>query len=186
MLVKIMAITEFTTATIDKPIKFKKKNNEKTLATWQYHNDPHSLWGKVSMDLLMSKQFQELSKAAQMLYIVLIVNKINSDQSQCLYNALKDYGELTGEPISDEELKYKCGDYKKSREYADLFVIPAKQLAQYGFKKSYASKLKQELEDNGFIETFANKKSKGRVDLAVTIYKFSDKWKHKKTKHGSL
>jgi len=179
-------ITEFPQAIHDAPIKFKKrsKDDKKNLLPWQYHNDPDSLWGKVSMDLLMSEQFQDLSKAAQLLYIVLIVNKINSDQSQCLYKSLKDYFNLIDEPISEDELKYKCGDYKKARRFADYFVMPAKQMEQYGFSKQYASRLKQELEDKGFIKTVVNKKSQGRVDLAVTIYQFSDGWKHRKIKHG--
>ena len=175
-----MAVAEFVTADKE-PIRFKKKSkSERSLSFWQFHNDPHSLWGKVSMDLLMSEQFQDLSKSAQLLYIILIVNKINSDQSQCLFNALKDYYELIGEPLTKEELKYQTGDYSRSRRFANLFVIPAKQLEQYGFKKSYASRLKQELENKGFIKTFANKKCQGRVDLSVTIYQFTDNWKHTK------
>lgn len=176
-----MAITEIAQVRDNAPLLFKKKKrDEKHLSAWQYHNDPHSLWGKVSIDLLMSEQFQDLSIAAQMLYVVLIVNKINSDQSQCLYNALKDYYEITGNPLSEIELQYKCGDFDKSRRTADLFVIPAKQLEQYGFTKSYATKLKKELEDKGFIKTFANKKCKGRVDLSVSIYQFVNDWKRRK------
>lgn len=176
-------ITEFPQAIHDEPIKFKKRNKDdkkKNLTAWQYCNDPDSIWAKVSIDLLMSEQFQELSKAAQLFYIILIMNKNSYDQSQCLYNALKSYYEAKGEVVDDAVLKSQSGDYSKSRRFSDLFVIPAKQIERYGFKLPYVNKLKNELMDKGFIELFANKKGRGKIDSYVTIYRFVSNWKKRK------
>lgn len=183
-MVIVMSIADFQCAKYeDEPVKFKKKKSDdkkNNLTAWQYHNDPHSIWGKVSLDLLLSDQFQDLSKSAQLFYIILIVNKNSYDQSQCLYNALKSYYEMIGEPIDDVVLKYQCGDYSKSRRYSNLFVIPAKQIERYSFKLSYITKLKNELIDKGFIKIFANEKTRGRVDTYVTIYQFVNDWKKRK------
>ena len=180
-----MAITEFTEVKDKEPFRFKKsKKDDKrnNLTSWQYHNDPDSIWAKVSIDLLLSDQFQDLSMAARSFYLTLVVHKNSFDQSQCLFNALKEHFKLIGKSITDEELKHLCGDYSKSRKYSDLFVMPAVQIERYGYSLSYITKLKKELEDKGFIKVFANEKKRGKVDKVVTIYQFVNDWKTRKVK----
>ena len=180
-----MAITEFTEVKDKEPFRFKKKKQDdksNNLTYWQYHNDPNSIWAKVSTDLLLSEQFQDLSLATRSFYMTLIVHKNSYDQSQCLFNALKSHFELIGKPITDEELKYLCGDYSKSRRFSNLFVMPATQIERYGYSLSYITKLKKELEDKGFIKVYANEKKRGKIDTAVTIYQFTNNWKTRKVK----
>lgn len=132
---------------------------------------------------MTSPAFSKLSMAARLFYIAILVNKHDLCQSQCLYNALSDYYKLTGEDITEADINYQCGDYDHCSKTATKFVFPEKQFTAYGFGASYVTKIKKELMDAGFITVFANKKSRGREDLAVTIYELSDNWKKKKIKN---
>lgn len=143
--------------------KFKSRSkNPKSmpLASWEYNQDPQSRWAKISIDLLTAPAFIDLSYAARMFYISILVHKHDSLQSQCLYNSLRDYYNIIGEDVSEEDLKYHCGDYEHCRKAAPKFVFPEKQFIKYGFSAPYATKIKKELVEAGFIKVFANIKLK--------------------------
>lgn len=159
----------------------KSKNpKNQPLASWECDQNTSSKWSKISIDLMTSPAFTKLTMAARLFYIAILVNKHDTNQSQCLYNALRDYYNMIGEDVTDEDLKYLCGDYDHCRKTSTKFVFPEKQFEAYGFKAPYVSKIKKELIAAGFIKVFANKKAKGRVDLNVTIYELSDAWKRRK------
>jgi hypothetical protein len=120
------------------------------------------------------------------LYLVCAIHKQTKEQSECLYKTLEEYYNLLGEPKSEIDLKIEAGQTDRSRLTSMKFVIPESHLAQYGIKKSYAKKLKQELIDKGFIKIFANEKKHSKNgeqganrdnSKRVTIYEFISNWK---------
>lgn len=134
----------------------------------------------------MSKQFQDLSYAAQVFYILCATHKQTPLQSQALFNALREYYDLIGEGKSDYDIRVMAGQERKARTKSPYFVIPQKHLDEYGFGASYATKLKRELIQHGFIKVFANSKAHGAgnhqganrdFSKRVTVYEFTNDWK---------
>lgn len=149
---------------------------------WLYCNENcEESFSMVTADLLESPQFQDLSHAARMFYITIATHKRTSIQKACLYRTLKEYHKRQGDNVSDEDIKHEVGTAKRQKKQSPLFVIPEKHLKYYGYSSSYASKLKNELIENGFIEVFFFSKYKGGYSYynskTPTIYKFVNKWK---------
>ena len=164
-----------------------KVNNTK-INPWLYKSNGLKLSEKFLMlppELLEEEAFQKLTYGARFFYIVLCVHKETDIQRTCLYNALKEYNEVCGIGLSEFDIKNESMPNKKTKLTKGYFVAPTKQLEAYGLKKSYVTKLKAELECNGFIETVYAKK--GRYcgwENNVTVYKFSNKWKIDKVKNS--
>lgn len=163
---------------------------KKQIAPYLYNDDAFCNFAMVTSNLFASKQFQELSHAARAFYLMCATHKQTSEQSACLYNALKEYYTLLGEEKTDYDLRLMAGQEKRAKIKSTYFVIPQSQLEQYGYKPSYASKLKKELIEKKFIKVFANEKkhsTSGRYTQGsnrdfskqVTIYQFISDWKSK-------
>ncbi len=161
---------------------------KKEIPSYLYDDDPFCNFAMVTSNLLASKQFTELSKAARAFYLTCAVHKQTLEQSTCLFNALKEYYTLFGEEKTDYDLRLMAGQEKKAKIKSPYFVIPQSQLEQYGYTKQYATKLKKELIDKKFIKVFANEKKHsthntqgGNRDFSrrVTIYQFINDWKSK-------
>lgn len=159
------------------------------LEPYLYNDDAYSKFAMVSNDLFMAWQFQELSHAAKVFYLVCATHKHTEEQRQCLYKSLEEYYKLKGEEMSEYDLKLYAGQVKKAKLQSMYFVIPQSHLEQYGYSPQYANKLKKELIDGGFIRVYANEKkhSKGNLQGAnrdfskrVTIYEFVTDWKKRK------
>lgn len=156
------------------------------------YDEDATYFAMVSADLLSSSQFQSLSHAARMFYIVCATHKETPEQINCLRNSLKEYHKLAGIAITEDDLDDMAGvrdnkKRKRSKITSSYFVIPEKHLKQYGYSSSYANKLKKQLIENGFIKIFANEKkhstgqqgSNRDFSKRVTIYQFTNSWKHK-------
>lgn len=161
---------------------------KKEIPSYLYDDDPFCNFAMVTSDIFASKQFQELSNAARIFYLVCATHKQTIEQSTCLFNALKEYYTLLGEEKTDYDLRLMAGQEKKAKIKSPYFVIPQSQLEQYGYTASYATKLKKELIDKKFIKIFANEKKHsihniqgGNRDFSrrVTIYQFISDWKLK-------
>ena len=134
-------------------------------------------------ELLESKEFQKLSYAARSLYITLCVHKETEIQRLCLKKALEEYNEILNLGWSDTQILEESYPNKRTKYTHNYFVCPAKHLEDYGYKKNYATKLKQELINHGFIKApFCNKGRYAGWNKNVTVYQFCNDWK----KHGSL
>jgi hypothetical protein len=156
---------------------------KKAIPSYLYYKDAFSNFSRITSDLLQSEPFQNLSHAARAFYIVLVTHKNTALQRECLFNSLKDYHKLTGNEVTDFDLSVEAGTYSRQKYDSPYFVIPEKQLKEYGYSSQYANKLKKELINNGFIEIFANAKSINNDSYCrcsskrVTIYKFVNYWK---------
>lgn len=161
---------------------------KKEIPEYLYHDDGFSNFAMVTSDIFASPQFQSLSHAARAFYLLCATHKQTAEQKQCLYNALKEYYTLLGEDIADIDLQIMAGTAPRAKVKSTYFVIPQSHLAQYGYKPAYASKLKRELIEKGFVRVFANEKRHsdegrytqgGNRDFSkrVTIYQFINDWK---------
>lgn len=158
------------------------KSKRTKLDSWLYCNTEYeNAFAMVTADLLESDAYKSLSHAAQAFYIVLVTHKKTGLQRKTLFNTLKDYHNLTGEPIDDFDISCEAGTYAKLKKDSPYFVIPEKQLKAYGYSSQYASKLKKELIAKGFIKIYAFDKGTGGYSHAFskkpTVYKFIDEWK---------
>ena len=153
------------------------KNNKRPSFT--YETDPGSPFGMITNDLLRSKAFQELSRTAQVFYIVCVAHKSDSTQSTALYKALQYY--YAGiENKTDEDAKLDSGQNKKTITHSTKFVFPEKQLEEYGFSSQSGSKYKKELIDKGFLKIAHQDKPHmmdGTWTRVPTVYEFTNKWK---------
>lgn len=162
-----------------------KKKSE--IPRYLYGDDAFSPFGMVTSNLLKNGNFQDVSYAGRYFYLCCAVHKQTTEQSHCLYCSLKEYYNLLGEHREEIDLQAEAGQTPKSRLTSMKFVFPESHLKEYGFTKSYASKLKQELIDKGFIKIFANEKKHSRNgeqganrdnSKRVTIYEFTTSdWK---------
>lgn len=153
---------------------------KKYIPTYLYDDDPESNFSMITSNLLRSKAYQSLSHAARDFYIVLCTHKQTVEQTETLFASLKEYYKLRGVEKTDYDLRLEAGQDKRSVKKSSKFVIPSKQLREYGYSDSYASKLKKELINHGFIKVFANEKRKSNnkcFDKNVTIYEFISNWK---------
>ncbi len=150
--------------------------------SWLYCNSEYeNAFSMVTADLLESTKYKSLSHAAQAFYIVLVTHKKTTIQRTTLFKTLQDYHKLTGQEIDDYDISVKSGSYQRLKKDSPYFVIPEKQLKAYGYSSQYASKLKKELIEKGFIKVFAFDKGTGGYCHAFskkpTIYKFVNDWK---------
>ena len=74
---------------------------KKEIPSYLYDDDPFCNFAMVTSDIFASKQFQELSNAARIFYLVCATHKQTIEQSTCLFNALKEYYTLFGEEKTD-------------------------------------------------------------------------------------
>jgi hypothetical protein len=99
-----------------------------------------------------------------------------------LYAALKEYNTILGLGLTDDDILDEATPNKRTKYTSGYFVAPIKQLAAYGYKPNYVTKLKKELIEKGFISIKYGQKGKFNAwNENVTIYQFSDKWKTKRS-----
>lgn len=116
-------------------------------------------------NLLMSTKFQELSKAAQLFYIIILSYRKTYEHQSDLYDALDFY------------VPYDI--YKL--DVSNLIVIPSKIFEEYGYSMQYTSKIKRELIDKGFIEVQYGEMSRyNKYNQSTTIYKICTDWMNRK------
>lgn len=160
----------------------------KKIPPYLYNDDAFCNFAMVTADLFRSWQFQELTHASKIFYMICATHKETPEQTQCLFNSLKEYFTLKGEVISDFDLQLLSGQNKRAKLKSMLFVIPESHLKQYGISSQYASKLKKELIEKGFIKIYANEKKHAGGNLQganrdfskrVTIYEFINDWKRR-------
>lgn len=153
---------------------------------WVYDCEPSELSEKFLMlppELLENENFQDLSYAARAFYIMLCVHKETEQQRSLLFKTLTDYNRLLDLGKTKEEIQALACPNKHRKDTQGYFVIPEKHLQDYGWRKSYACKLKKELTEKGFIKAIYAKKTKNKsFDESVTVYQFINDWK--KVKHS--
>ncbi len=138
------------------------------LPEYSYDDNGFSAFGFVSADLMKSKQFQNLSPPARLLYITCIAHRNEEKARECLSLRLSEINEQCGCGWSTSEIKRLSNDPK-----GEYFVFPACQYQEYGFKYGWFSKYMSELIDAGFI----CRKWGGRNQYTVTVYSFDKRWK---------
>lgn len=147
--------------------------------SFTYETDPDSPFGMVTNDLLRAKAFQELSRTAQIFYIICIAHKSDPAQSKTLYTALTYYyANIDGK--TDEDVKIDSGQNRKTIGNTTKFVFPEEQLKEYGFSAQAGNKYKKELVDKGFIRVAHQDKAHmldGEWIRMPTVYEFISKWK---------
>lgn len=144
-----------------------RRKSTKQAPTWAVDNNPYSKYGFLYVDLMKSLKFQSMSKQAQLFYIVCLANYHDDVARASLKKHIRDDNLLAGR---DE---FTDVDYYLSNGY---FVMPAKHMEEYGYKRSNGSKLLSELIEHGFIDKVENNKHRKKVN----VYKFSTRWKSKK------
>lgn len=156
------------------------------LKSWQYFDNPFSSYSMISDNLLKSKQFQSLTNAEKNMLFIIIVHANTSECVTCLYNTLGDYEEKNNIDIPDIDLSDKVGTRARKKQFGSpYFVIPKRQLEQYGIKPPQATRYISALIERGFITKYAYDKghylqtsdSHSDFNRLPTVYRFSDKWK---------
>ncbi len=148
------------------------------IAPFLYENECSDNFAMIPPDLFESSKFQALSNAARTFYLLLVVHQSSQMQRSCLHETLLTYNDLLQWNKNKEDINLLVWGNKRTHTFSDLFVIPSKQLKVYGYSDSYATKLKKELLQAGFIKEYCG--GKGRYTAwskNVTIYQFSNKWK---------
>lgn len=147
-----------------------RKSKKRTAPEWAYEDNPFSTFGMIYTDLLKSKQYQSLSCATKLFFIVCIAHSRTQEGQECLYNALKERYTKLGIKKSEFDLNKEVHDeeYKK-------FVFPKKHYEKYGYSKAYVCKCFAELKKQGFIKVVQC----GKAAIRVNIYEFSTEWKRK-------
>lgn len=144
-----------------------------------YETDPGSPFGMITNDLLRAKSFQELSRTAQIFYIICIAHKADTSQSKALYKALQYYyASIDG--MTEEDVKSDSGQNRKTIIHTTKFVFPEEQLKEYGFSAQAGNKYKKELIDKGFIRIAHQDKAHlmgGAWIRMPTVYEFINDWK---------
>lgn len=146
-----------------------------------YELDSDSTFGMISNDLLRAKPFQELSRTAQIFYIMCVTHKSDPAQSKTLYTALEYY--YAGiEGMTKEDVKVDSGQNRKTINSTTKFVFPEDQLEEYGFSAQAGNKYKKELIEKGFIKIAHQDKAhilQGSWIRMPTVYEFVSDWKRK-------
>ena len=147
---------------------------------WLYDEEVSGKFLMLPPELFEYPAFQNLSHAARTFYILLNTHKETEMQRACLYEALKTYNQIFDLHMSENDLLDEATPNKRTKYTSGYFVIPQKHLAMYGYKPAYASKLKKELIEAGFIRVKFGKKLKHNAwNENVTVYQFIDDWKSK-------
>ncbi|MCR4751655.1 MAG: hypothetical protein K5852_05095 [Eubacterium sp.] len=153
----------------------------KPVPKYLYGNGDDLHFVMVTANLLQSEGFQELSRPAQLFYLICCAHKNTEMQRQCLYKTLEEYFNLLDDPKSEYDLKLLSGQIKNRPDDKMYFVFPASHLKLYGITPQYASKYKRELIEHGFIRVVGNEKGKRcpNQDFSkrITIYAFNTGWK---------
>lgn len=145
---------------------------------WLYSDELSGKFLMLPPELFEEAAFQKLSHAARLFYIVLCVHKETEIQRRCLYNALRDYNEIYELGLNEEDILNEATPNKRTKYTSGYFVAPIKQLAAYGYKPNYITKLKKELIDKGFIKVKYGQKGKYNAwNENVTVYQFTNDWK---------
>lgn len=158
------------------------RKKEIKIHKWLYSGELSEKFLMLPPDLFEEPAFQALSHAARLFYIVLCVHKETDIQRSCLYKALKEYNTILGLGLTDDDILDEATPNKRTKYTSGYFVAPIKQLAAYGYKPNYVTKLKKELIEKGFINIKYGQKGKyNGWNENVTVYQFSDKWKTKRS-----
>lgn len=132
-------------------------------------------------ELFEAEAFMRLSHAGRAFYLLLCTHRETEIQRGCLYKALEQYNKLLGLGLSEQDIKDLSMPNKRTKYIMhDYFVAPKSHLEKYGYKPAYASKLKKELIDAGFIKVAYGGKSRYNAwNENVTVYEFVTTWKTK-------
>lgn len=144
---------------------------------WLYSDVSVGKFLMLPPELLEEPAYQKLSQAARYFYIVLNVHRETEIQRKCLYNTLHDYNRILDLGMTDFDIENEATPRKHSKNIKGYFVAPLKHLEMYGYKKSYVTKLKKELIDNGFIRVvYGGKGKRNGWNENVTVYQFIRDW----------
>lgn len=131
-------------------------------------------------DLLTDPTFQELTFAERYFYITIAVHRETNEQRYVLEKTLKEYRPIVEElsKLSDDDIKDQAYINKHTKHDLKYFVMPESQLKQYGFTKSYVTKIKKGLIEKGFIRIVCGGKGKYTAwKNNITLYQFCNIWK---------
>lgn len=142
------------------------RKSTKQAPVWAFESNPYSKYGFLYVDLMKSLKFQAMTKQAQLFYMVCLANYHDDVARASLKKHIREDNLFNGR---DE---FADIDYYLSNGY---FVMPAKHMEEYGYKRSNGCKLITELIDHGFVEKVENNKHRKKVN----VYRFSAKWKSK-------
>lgn len=152
-----------------------KKNS--AIKPWLYAENCSEKFCMLPPELFEEPAFMSLSCAAKLFYILINTHYATNSQRSCLYETLTEYNELCGLGLTEFDIRNEAFCTKKSKFIKGYFVIPEKHLKSYGYSSQYANKCKKELLNAGFIEVEYGAKDLHKAWTAVTIYKFSNRWK---------
>lgn len=111
-------------------------------------------FGMMYVGMCQSKQYQALSRPAQVLYVFCRVQAQSTQGRQCLYKRSKEAG-----------IEYNSDTH---------FVFPATHLERYGYTRQAGSKYLQELTSAGFICIV----EQNQFNHNPNVYRFSSDWKN--------
>lgn len=145
---------------------------------WLYDGDTPSRFLMLPPELYQAPQWQALKPAARDFYIFLNVYRESEQQRACLLQVLTAYNKARNLGLSEFDIENEARPKKGSKYNSGYFVCPTDHLKEYGYKKDYAKKLKEQLISAGFIERkyFGIGREIGFKNN-VTIYQFVSKWK---------
>lgn len=150
------------------------------ISSWLYGEEVSGKFLMLPPEIFEEPAFQSLSHAARNFYILLNVHKQTEIQRSCLLKALRDYNQILDLGMTDDDLLNEATPNKRTKYTSGYFVIPQKQLKDYGYSAQYANKLKKELIAAGFIKVvFGGKGKYAAWNQNVTVYQFSSEWKSK-------
>lgn len=141
-----------------------KKRANTSLKSWMYEKDHNSKWAMIHGDLMKSQAFLALSRQEQLFYIV------------CRVNATDGTGRKALQHISEETARARNEDvdsFVQERMSGDYFVMPAKQVEEYGYTRQRAYKLMQGLIEAGFVDRVESNGNQWKIN----VYRFSNRWK---------
>lgn len=109
-------------------------------------------YGTIFESMCLSAAYQSLGNGAKQFYTMCRVEARSKQGGACLYKHSNEYG-----------ITYNEND----------FVFPSSHLRKYGYDRSNASHLFDELEAAGFVI----RKEKNKHIRKTSVYSFSEKWK---------
>lgn len=150
-----------------------------SIPKWLYDECCSGFFCMIPPDILESKNFQGLSYAAKIFYITLNIHKNTKRQRDLLYKTLDEYNRIFDLGMSEDRLEDEALPNRKTKYTSGYFVAPETHMKEYGYSKSYQSKLKRELIKKGFIRIKWGGKGKYSAwDKNVTVYQFITSFWH--------
>lgn len=150
---------------------------------WARPVDNKDLCGNFLMlppELLRDETFKSMKSAYRLYYISILTYRETAQGKATLLDTLKDYCRIGGTPELDNMTEFDIANEvnPKGKYHRGYFVFPESHALEYGFKASYAKKIKATLIEKGFIREVAGGKGKQTgYQKNATLYAFDNKWK---------